>query len=70
MKLVRKIVKHLQDIRKIVIAATVPDASAAPLMKKPLEQGLDEELKEAGDAVTKQLKEVQRKMIDELDLSE
>jgi N-acetyltransferase 10 len=69
-KLIRKIVKHLRDLRKKVIAASVPDASEAPAMDRPLEQDLDEELKEAGDEVTKQLKEVQRKMIDGLDLSE
>lgn len=66
----RKVVKHLQDLRKSVIAATVPEASSAPVLNKPMEQDLDEELKEAGDEVTKQLKEVQRKMLDGLDLSE
>lgn len=66
----RKIVKHLQDLRKNVIAATVPELSTAPVLNKPMEQDLNEELKEAGDEVTKQLKEVQRKMLDGLDLSE
>jgi len=39
-------------------------------VSKPLEQDLDEELREAGDEVTKQLKDAQQKMIDKLDLSE
>jgi len=69
-KLIRKFVTHLQDLRKNVIAAAVPEASEAPAMSKPLEQDLDEELREAGDEVTKQLKDAQQKMIDELDLSE
>lgn len=69
-KLIRKIVKHLQELRKNAIAETVPQAWEAPALNKPLEQGLEEELKEAGDEVTKKLKEVQRSMINELDLSE
>ncbi|KAF8322642.1 DUF699-domain-containing protein [Clavulina sp. PMI_390] len=70
-KLVRKIVSHLQEIRKSVIAATVPVTPAVPaILSKPVEEDLDEELKEAGNEVTKQMKEVQRKMIDQLDLSE
>lgn len=71
-KLIRKIVKHLQDLRKAVVAATVPETASAPhqiAAGKPIEN-LDEELKEAGDEVNKQLKEVQRKMLDNLDLSE
>ena len=69
-KLIRKIVKHLQELRKNAIAETVPQAWEAPALNKPLEQGLEEELKEAGDEVTKKLKEVQRSMINELHLSE
>lgn len=69
-KLIRKFVTHLQGLRKNVIAAAVPEASEAPAVNKPLEQDLDEELREAGDEVTKQLKDAQQKMIDELDLSE
>lgn len=69
-KLVRKIVKHLQDLRKTVIAATIPEASAAPAASKPLDQDLKDELKEVGDQATAELRETQRKMLENLDLSE
>ncbi|KAK7677713.1 hypothetical protein QCA50_019265 [Cerrena zonata] len=82
-KIIRKISKRLLDIQKEAISATIPHApskNAAPLEDvsggkaagttwKPVQTTLEDELKEAGDEVTKALKEKQREMIDSLDLS-
>jgi len=75
-QLIRKVVKHIQTLRKSTIAETVPDVSGAAQFKgaaegewKPVEESVDAELKEAGDEVTKRLKEAQRQMIDDLDLA-
>lgn len=79
----RKIVLNLQEIRKSVIEASIPDqaaAAAAPFKGsaaeggstdwKPVAVPLEDELKEAGDEVTERLREAQRKMVDDLDLSQ
>jgi N-acetyltransferase 10 len=75
-KLVRKTVKHLQDLRKSTIAADIPTATGVSgdasnlSLAKAVEQTIDEELREAGDEVTEQLREEQRKRLEGLDLSE
>lgn len=75
-KLVRKIVKHLQELRKSVIAASIPNAATSSALgkidvgSKAVEQTVEDELREAGDEVTEQLKEEQRKRLEGLDLSE
>lgn len=43
--------------------------SGATSSWKPVEVSVDAELKEAGDEVTKRMREMQREMIDSLDLS-
>lgn len=87
MKLTRKIVKYLQDLRKAAVAETVPDVGAIAAVEfkatagsggnetqgrggwTAVEESVDAELKQAGDEVTKRLKEAQQQMIDDLDLS-
>lgn len=81
-KVIRKITKRLQDIQKEAIGASIPvetatvernlaggDISGATSSWKPVEVSVDAELKEAGDEVTKRMREMQREMIDSLDLS-
>ena len=81
-KVVRKITKHLQEIQKAAIEATVPDirTSKPAAVMRPLAQTVDEELAEAGKEAKKQLanqeldiddemRARQREMIDRLDLS-
>ena len=75
-KLVRKIVKHLQELRKLVIAAGIPNAATSSKLgnigagSKAVEQTVEDELREAGEEVTEQLKEEQRRRLEGLDLSE
>jgi N-acetyltransferase 10 len=84
-KLMRKIVKHLQDLRKAAVAATVPDEDAVKAVEfkgtaggsetqgrnawAAVGESVDAELKQAGDEVTRALRDAQRQMIDDLDLS-
>jgi len=61
------------------VSAEVPDETRAvernnpdgtgTMDWKPIEQTVDEELAEAGDEVTKKMREMQREMINSLDLS-
>ncbi|KAH7909573.1 GNAT acetyltransferase 2-domain-containing protein [Hygrophoropsis aurantiaca] len=80
-KVIRKISKQLVDIQKAAIGADIPvappasnsrtDGSGDTVMTdwKPVETTVEEELNEAGDEVSKTLREKQREMIDSLDLS-
>ncbi|KAL4249052.1 RNA cytidine acetyltransferase [Abortiporus biennis] len=80
-KIIRKITKRLQDIQKAAISATIPEApprshhhestsnNVEGRSWKPVETSLNDELQEAGDEVTKALREKQRAMIDSLDLT-
>ena len=73
----RKLSKRLQDVQKAAIEATIPDApptlpaaaTGAGAGARPAAAALEDELKEAGDAATRALREKQRQMIDALDLS-
>jgi len=82
-KSIRKITKQLTDVQKSALEAELPSAltsngtgdqrtlrAAETLEKmKPVEVTIDEELREAGDEVTRELTEKQREMINSLDLS-
>lgn len=81
-KVIRKITKRLQDAQKDAISASIPSETAAVERNvagasatgattnwKPVEVSVGAELKEAGDEVTKRMREMQREMIDSLDLS-
>jgi len=82
-KSIRKISKRLADIRKSALEAelqpvpttegtgderTTKVAEALEKMK-PVEITIDDELREAGNEVTRELREKQREMINSLDLS-
>jgi N-acetyltransferase 10 len=82
-KLIRKVTKQLQEIQRSAISATVPHETTVVERKlvtnaasggatsdwRPMEQTIDDELREAGDEVTGKMREVQREMVDALDLS-
>jgi len=76
-KVIKKISKRLLDVQKAAISAEIPEEPAASRLEatnngtswKPVETSLEAELKDAGDEVTKALREKQRQMIDSLDLS-
>ena len=73
-KVIRKISKRLLDIQKEVIGASIPEGPSAKEGEigtdwKPVEISVEEELNEAGNEVTKVLRERQRAMIDSLDLT-
>ncbi|KAH7925148.1 DUF699-domain-containing protein [Leucogyrophana mollusca] len=80
-KVIRKISKQLMDIQKAAIGADIPiappangfrvDASGDTVITswKPVEATVEEELNEAGDEVSKVMREKQREMIDSLDLT-
>ena len=82
-KSIRKISRRLVDIRKSALEAELPSApttngtgdqrtlkAAEALEKmKPVEVTIDDELREAGNEVTRELREKQREMINSLDLS-
>jgi N-acetyltransferase 10 len=79
MKLVRKITKRLVEIQRSAISATIADetsiiernqASGATTTDwKPMEVSVEDELREAGDEVMGRMREVQREMLESLDLS-
>lgn len=78
-KVIRKISKKLVDIQKAAIdadlpAAPIPDSNANTTNQtqkwKPVEANLEDELQEAGDEVTRGLREKQREVIDSLDLTQ
>lgn len=82
-KSVRKICKRLTDIQKSAFEAELPPPptvngtgdqrtnKAAEVLKKmkPVEVTINDELREAGNEVTRELREKQREMINSLDLS-
>jgi N-acetyltransferase 10 len=82
-KSIRKISKRLMDIRKSALEGEIPLApiandardrrtlkAAEALEKmKPVEVTIDDELREAGNEVTRELGEKQREMMSSLDLS-
>lgn len=73
-KVIRKIGKRLLDIQKEAIGASIPEALSLKEGEirtdwKPVEISVEDELNEAGNEVTKALRERQRAMIDSLDLS-
>jgi len=82
-KSIRKISKRLVDVRKSALEAELQPAptadragdervfkAAEALEKmKPVEITIDDELREAGNEVTRELREKQREMINSLDLS-
>ena len=82
-KSIRKITKRLVDIRKSALEVELPSGpstdgagdqrslKAAETLKKmkPVEATIDDELREAGNEVTRELREKQREMINSLDLS-
>jgi len=82
-KSIRKITKRLMDIKKSAFEAELPSLptadgtgdqrtlkAAETLEKmKPVDVTIDDELREAGNEVTRGLKEKQREMINSLDLS-
>lgn len=77
-KLVRKLSKRLQDVQKVAVEASLPEAPRAlPAAGadaedgawKPVAARLADELDAAGDEATRALREKQREMIDALDLS-
>ena len=78
-KIVKKISKKLIDIQKAAISAELPvpntavnrvngDNTDGRTNWKPIETSIQAELDDAGDEVTKGLKERQRELIDSLDL--
>ena len=83
-KSIRKISKRLTDIQKSALEAELPPAPAldgtgdrrslkmaeALEKMKPVEVTIDDELREAGSEVTRELREKQREMINSLDLSQ
>lgn len=82
-KSIRKICKRLMDIQKSALEAELPPpptsngtgdqrtikATEALEKMKPVEATIDDELREAGNEVTRELREKQREMINSLDLS-
>lgn len=75
-KAVRKICTRLQNLHKVALGADIPENPQSVQQKgknatnwQPLAQTVEEELQEAGDEVTKQLRTAQREMIDALDMS-
>jgi len=82
-KSIRKISKRLMDIQKSALEAELPppptshgtedrrtlNAAEALEKMKPVEVTIDDELREAGDEVNRELREKQREMINSLDLS-
>ena len=82
-KSIRKISKRLMDIKKSALEAELPPAltadgggdrrtvkAAEALEKmKPVDVTIEDELREAGNEVTRELREKQREMIKSLDLS-
>ncbi|CAE7224675.1 unnamed protein product [Rhizoctonia solani] len=74
-KAIRKICTRLQNLHKEALGADIPTQPAQLPTKsdgtdwKPLAQTVEEELQEAGNEVTRDLREKQREMIDALDLS-
>ncbi|QRV74159.1 GNAT family acetyltransferase [Ceratobasidium sp. AG-Ba] len=75
-KAVRKICTKLQSLHKEALGADIPENPQQVRQKgkdannwQPLTQTVEEELQEAGDEATKQLRAAQREMIDALDLS-
>lgn len=82
-KSIRKISKRLMDIRKSALEAELPSApttdgtggrrtvkAAEALEKmKPVDVTIEDELREAGNEVTRELREKQKEMISSLDLS-
>ncbi|QRV88933.1 GNAT family acetyltransferase [Ceratobasidium sp. AG-Ba] len=75
-KAVRKICTKLQNLHKEALGADIPENPQQVQQKgkdannwQPLTQTVEEELQEAGDEATKQLRAAQREMIDALDLS-
>ena len=82
-KSIRKITKRLVDIRKSALEAELQPApttegteddrtlKAAEALKKmkPVKITIDDELREAGNEVTRELREKQREIINSLDLS-
>jgi len=82
-KSIRKINQRLVDIRKSALEAELPPAPTADAAgdqralkaaealerMKPVEVTIDDELREAGNEVTRELREKQREMINSLDLS-
>lgn len=83
-KSIRKISKRLMDIQKSAFEAELPPAPAvdgtgdrrtlkvaeALEKMKPVEVTIDDELREAGSEVARELREKQREMINSLDLSQ
>ncbi|EEB06821.1 N-acetyltransferase Nat10 [Schizosaccharomyces japonicus yFS275] len=73
-KLLRKVVNHLDSVEEQAIEAEMNDSSAQqkPESKvpefKPLQQNLDEELEEGADEALLQLREKQRELINAVDL--
>lgn len=72
----RKICTKLQSLHKDALGADIPENPQQVQQKgkdatnwQPLAQTVQEELQEAGDEATKQLRAAQREMIDALDLS-
>ncbi|TFY62510.1 hypothetical protein EVJ58_g3813 [Rhodofomes roseus] len=76
-KIVKKISKRLNDVQRQAISAAMPEEPATSRIDgdgsatkwKPVETSITDELKDAGDEVTKSLRDKQRQMIDSLDLS-
>jgi N-acetyltransferase 10 len=75
-KVMRKISKRLMDIQQAAISATLPlppsNTSArldAEVSGKSIDAALHEELEDAGDEVTRAMREKQRDMINSLDIS-
>ena len=82
-KSIRKICKRLMDIQKSALEAELPPPPTADRTEdqrtiraaealdkmKPVEVTIDDELREAGNEVTRELREKQREMINSLDLS-
>lgn len=82
-KSIRKISKRLVDIRKSALEVELPSAptadgtgdrravTAAEALEKmkPVDVTIEDELREAGNEVTRELREKQREIINSLDLS-
>ncbi|KAG8682733.1 hypothetical protein FRC09_016557, partial [Ceratobasidium sp. 395] len=75
-KAIRKICTKLQSLHKEALGADIPAHPQEVQQKgkdatnwQPLSQTVEEELQEAGDEATRQLRAAQREMIDALDLS-
>lgn len=82
-KSIRKIGKRLMDIQKSALEAELPSAptadgtgdrrsvKAAEVLEKmkPVDVTIEDELREAGNEITRELREKQREMVNSLDLS-